>query len=170
MCLTRMNLRLRPPAFAALIALAALVGCDSTANAPDTEKDQAYLLYLTRSVDVAGSCVASETASFSCANSAGLSLAVYVALVETTYKVTVSAPRGLGEVCSALRNSSSFTSVQYTEGGVICRFSCNQQYWEAKKAAGACTASGYTALVTNALSGQDACLKDCYIRGTVIFP
>lgn len=160
----------RIPAFVlgAVLALT-LTACDSAEKNQDTERDQAWFLYLTRNVDVAGACLSSETASFNCANSAGFTLPVYVAFVETTFKVTVASPRGLTEVCTALRNSPSFTSVQYTEGGVICRFKCNQTYWEAKKTAGACTASGYTALVTNALSGQDACLKDCLTKGTVLY-
>lgn len=170
--------------------LAFAAACDSRADEPDLEEQQALFLALTLPTkdSSTNNCVPQQQSAIRCAEAASAGQATYVALVESNYSVTVPAAAGGGtggadEICQVYPASSAWTSGDsyYTEPGKDCHYTCELEFWEDQLSAGNCTAANYSTLTGDlalcgpfvwknfcSISQMNNCLNACLVQGSLL--
>ena len=162
---------------------------DSKENELDLEKEQALFLLLTRPTDVTGACVSAQDAAITCTDLAGaIATLTYKAVLESTYRITIAAPRTSAEICSVLPSSpyypnplndpASANYKTYSDPLKICLLNCEKEYWTAMKSGGNCTSANYPAALTDSthslFMSEHTVYKtsgeNCILRGTLLPP
>ena len=172
-----------------LFALSLGAGCeaDNRADEPDLEEQQWIYLLLTNPTlqDVTSTCHRAINGALSCANTAGgggaggaIVQGVYVAVLEVLYGVTIAAPQGAEQVCSAAQSSSNFpvpgatsSGNTYSLGAINCFLKCEEQFWENAPGKGLCADSTiFSSLVPSDDITYKECLNGCLVGGTILPP
>jgi len=162
---------------------------DSKSEETDTELKQSLVLLLLRSTDVTGACVPAQDAAIACTDLAGvIATFTYKAVLETTYRITIAAPRTSAEICSVLPSSpyypnplndpASANYKTYSDPVKICILYCEKEYWTAMKSEGNCTSANYPSALTDSTHSlfmskhtvYKTCNENCIIRGTLLPP
>ncbi|MBE7440811.1 MAG: hypothetical protein HS115_20375 [Spirochaetales bacterium] len=165
--------------------LVSVLFCDSRAGEKNKEQELNLILLFLQE-EKGSPCIQAETSGLSCAMAAGRTEALYVASVQTAWKIQVpahTAGQSPAAICQVLGNSPNWSAggATHADSGKACQLGCQKEYYDQAISEGRCQAATYETLQTQLatcgpfvwktscnVEQMKNCLNACFVQGTLL--